>query len=73
MRQRTPAEISSPGATITDASMTFTVDDPDAFYEPWSGTRRYRRTEQQFAEDICAENNQLVFDYKILVANKPDF
>jgi hypothetical protein len=52
---------------------TFTVEDPDAFNEPWTGMRRYRRAEQQFAEDICAENNQLVFDYKIPVANKPDF
>jgi hypothetical protein len=35
--------------------------------------RHYRRAEQQFAEDICAENNQIVFDYKIPVANKADF
>jgi hypothetical protein len=52
---------------------TFTVDDPDAFYEPWSGMRRFRRVTQQFAEDICAENNQIVFDYKMPVADKPDF
>ena len=52
---------------------TFTVDDPDAFYEPWSGMRRFRRVTQQFAEDICAENNQIVFDYKMPVAEKPDF
>jgi hypothetical protein len=25
---------------------TFTVDDPDAFYQPWSGMRRYRRAER---------------------------
>jgi hypothetical protein len=53
--------------------VTFTVDDPDTYYQPWSGMRRYRRVEQQFAEDICAENNQLVFDYNIPAANKPDF
>jgi hypothetical protein len=53
--------------------VTFTVDDPDTYYQPWSGMRRYRRVDQQFAEDICAENNQLVFDYKIPVASKPDF
>jgi hypothetical protein len=52
---------------------TFTVDDADAFYEPWSGMRRFRRVTQQFAEDICAENNQIVFDYKMPVADKPDF
>ena len=53
--------------------VTFTVDDPDAFYQPWTGMRRYRRAERQFEEDICAENNQLVFDYGIPVAQKPDF
>jgi hypothetical protein len=52
---------------------TFTVDDPDAFYEPWSGMRRFRRVTQQFAEDICAENNQIMFDYKMPVADRPDF
>jgi hypothetical protein len=52
---------------------TFTVDDPDAFYEPWSGMRRFRRVTQQFAEDICAENNQIMFDYKMPVAETPDF
>jgi hypothetical protein len=53
--------------------VSFTVDDPDAFYEPWSGMRRFRRATQQFAEDICAENNQIMFDYKMPVAEKPDF
>lgn len=53
--------------------VAFTVDDPDTYYQPWSGMRRYRRVEQQFAEDICAENNQLLFDYHIPVAKKPDF
>ena len=53
--------------------VTFTVDDPDTYYEPWSGTRRYRRVQQQFIEDICTENNQHLFDYKIPIAAKPDF
>jgi hypothetical protein len=52
---------------------TFTVEDPDAFYEPWSGTRRYRRVARQFEEEICAENNQHLFDYKIPVASRADF
>ena len=52
---------------------TFTVDDPDTYYEPWSGMRRYRRVARQFEEDICAENNQQLFDYNIPAANKPDF
>jgi hypothetical protein len=53
--------------------VTFTVDDPDAFYQPWSGMRRYRRAEREDAEMICAENNQHLFDYHIPVADKPDF
>jgi hypothetical protein len=51
----------------------FTVEDPDAFYQPWSGMRRYRRVQQEMIEDICAENNQHLFDYHIPVANQPDF
>jgi hypothetical protein len=53
--------------------VTFTVEDTDAFYEPWSGVRRYRRVQQAMREDVCAENNQHLFDYHIPVANKPDF
>jgi hypothetical protein len=53
--------------------MTFTVEDPDTFYEPWSGKRMYRRAEQELIEEVCAENNQHLFDYHIPVANKPDF
>ena len=51
----------------------FTVDDPDAFYEPWSGMRRYRRVTQEPYEKICAENNTNLFDYHIPAAEKPDF
>jgi hypothetical protein len=50
---------------------TVTVDDPDTYYQPWSG--RYRRVNQQNAEDICAENNQHLFDYKIPIASEADF
>ena len=53
--------------------VTVTVEDPDSFNEPSTGTRRYRRVQQQFVEDICAENNQHLFDYKIPIAAKPDF
>jgi hypothetical protein len=51
----------------------FTVDDADAFYEPWTAMRRYRRVQQRFFEKICAENNTNLFDYHIPVAEKPDF
>ena len=50
-----------------------TVDDPDTYYEPWSGLRRYRRVQQEFTEHICAENNQQLVNWHIPVADKPDF
>ena len=53
--------------------VTFTVEDPDTFNEPWAGSRRYRRVQQQMAEDVCAENNEHLFDYHTPIANKPDF
>jgi hypothetical protein len=59
------------GGTAMEAS--FTVDDPDTFYEPWSGMRRYRRVKQEMLEEVCAENNTHLFDYHIPVADKPDF
>jgi hypothetical protein len=49
------------------------VDDPDTYYEPWSGFQRYDRVEQSLTEQICAENNQHLFDYQIPVSSQPDF
>jgi hypothetical protein len=59
------------GGTAMEAS--FTVDDPDTFYEPWSGMRRYRRVKQEMLEEVSAENNTHLFDYYIPAADKPDF
>ena len=53
--------------------VVFTVDDPGAFYQPWSGMRRYRRVQQEPDEIVCAENNRAFFDYHIPEAEKPDF
>jgi hypothetical protein len=52
--------------------VVFTVEDPDAFYESWTATRRYRRVEHAMIEEPCAENNQH-FEWHIPVADKPDF
>jgi hypothetical protein len=52
--------------------VVFTVDDPDAFYAPWTGMRRYRRVQQEMLEEPCAENNQH-FDWPIPIAQRPDF
>jgi hypothetical protein len=51
----------------------FTVTDPDTYYEPWSAMRRFRRVQQDYAEEACAENNQHLFDYNIPMAKKSDF
>ena len=52
----------------------FTVEDPDTFYQPWSGMRHYRRAQQEHDEIVCAENNtNNVFDYHVPKADKPDF
>ena len=53
--------------------VTYTVDDPDAFNQPWSAVRQYRRVQQPMLEEVCAENNQHLFNYHIPVADKPDF
>jgi len=53
--------------------VTVTVDDPDTYYEPWSGVRRYRRMHQDYVERSCAENPQQLVDWHIPVASKPDF
>ena len=53
--------------------VVFKVDDPDTFHQPWWGKRRYRRVQEAMLEDVCAENNQHLFDYHIPVADKPDF
>jgi hypothetical protein len=53
----------------------FTVDDPDTFYQPWTGMRRYRRFEyDEIPQPTCAENNNAnLFDYHMPAADKPDF
>jgi hypothetical protein len=53
--------------------VTFRVEDPDTFYQPWSAIAKLRRVQMPMHEEACAENNNNVFDYKIPVAEKPDF
>src|SRR5262249_44408696 len=52
--------------------VVFTVEDPGAFYKPWTGMRRYRRADYQPEEIVCAEGNFLLFDYGVPKADKPD-
>jgi hypothetical protein len=62
---------------MTDGGKTMEVnvrvEDPDAFNDPWSAIKRYRRVTEPFTEEVCAENNQHLFDYHIPVAQKVDF
>jgi hypothetical protein len=53
--------------------MKFTVEDPEAFYEPWSAIRRFRRVTQDYREEVCAEGNRMLFDYNIPKAETADF
>jgi hypothetical protein len=54
--------------------VTFTVEDPGAFNEPWTATYSFHSIERPlFDEEVCAENNTLLFDYHIPVADKADF
>jgi len=53
--------------------VTFRIEDPDTFYEPWSAINKFRRIQRPMQEVACAENNQNLFDYHVPVADKPDF
>jgi hypothetical protein len=53
--------------------VTFRIDDPDTFYQPWSAIGNLRRVQMPMHEEACAENNQHLFDYGIPIASKPDF
>ena len=51
-----------------------TVDDPDTFNAPWTAAYHFRRVQRvEGYEEVCAENNTMMFDYHIPVADKPDF
>jgi hypothetical protein len=54
---------------------TITVDDPDAFYQPWTTRVRDQQGKEPFLEEICTESNFNfgLFDFHMPVATKPDF
>jgi hypothetical protein len=62
--------------------VAMTIEDPDTFNQPWQVISRLRRVAPKdiavlapdtLAEQVCAENNQVLFDYHIPFADKPDF
>jgi hypothetical protein len=50
-----------------------TIDDPGTFNQPWQALRQYDRVNRTLSEDICSENNSILFDYGTPTAEKPDF
>jgi hypothetical protein len=66
---------------ITDGGrkvdISFTVEDPGAFYKPWGATRpRFFAKGQTMNEDACAANNDDIFHQgfdPVPTADKPDF
>ena len=60
---------------VLDAS--FTVDDPDTFYQPWGAERiRHRMTGHEIPDEPCALNNDDKFDLgfdPVPTAGHPDF
>jgi hypothetical protein len=53
--------------------VTFRVEDPDTFYEPWSAINNFKRVQMPMHEEACAENNEHLFDYHMPIAHKADF
>ena len=53
--------------------VAMTIEDPDTYNQPWQAVRRFRREQGTLTEEICAENNQHLFDYGIPEAKTPDF
>ncbi len=53
--------------------VAITIDDPDTYNQPWQAIRRFRRMQGTMGEEVCAENNQHLFDYNIPEAKTPDF
>jgi hypothetical protein len=50
-----------------------TIDDPGTYNQPWQAAVRYRKVQQPYVEEVCAEGNFLLFDYGIPTAKTSDF
>jgi hypothetical protein len=54
----------------------FTVEDPNVFNTPWSGTATYSKADDIWVENVCAENTFEYYnnrDTNVPKADKPDF
>jgi hypothetical protein len=85
-RERNVAQNGPPGtrqaAGIDDKyvgnglQVQFTVEDPNVFNTPWSGTATYSKADEIWVENVCAENTFEYYnnrDTAIPKANKADF
>jgi hypothetical protein len=52
---------------------TFTVEESGLLLSTMVGMPRYRRTQREITEGICAGNNQHLCDYHIPIANELNF
>jgi hypothetical protein len=50
-----------------------TIDDPEAFNQPFQVMQRYGQVRQTLVEQVCAENNGYFFGARVPQADKPDF
>jgi hypothetical protein len=67
-----------PNYTGKGLQIQFTVEDPNVFTTPWSGSIIYKRAFGGWLEYICAENTRRTQTYgdkdtPVPTANKPDF
>jgi hypothetical protein len=54
----------------------FTVEDPNVFNTPWSGTATYSKADDSWVENVCAENTFEYYknrDAAVPKADRPDF
>ena len=50
-----------------------TIDDPEAFNQPFTVMQRYAQVRQTLVEQVCAENNGYFFGPRVPQAEKADF
>ncbi len=65
-----------PDTTIKGLQLQFTVEDPKTFTTPWSANVTYRRSSEEWQEQVCAEDNGNYLNensHPIPQAAKPDF
>jgi hypothetical protein len=59
------------GGKTTEIEVT--IEDPDAFNQPWKGMVRLQRGQAAYTEFVCVEGNLNLFDWGIPTAKTPDF